>query len=91
MRRSEVKVTLFRLNEKIGTGFRSIFMNIVLWLSALAGLFLAGVALGQIPYCHWAGWLLLNIAGLVLIAGIIAILVEMGILFAIGVDYAKRQ
>jgi hypothetical protein len=75
----------------VRTGLSSIFRNTAIWLGLTVSLFLVGVLLDQVRYCHWAGWLVMNVAGLVLFAGFVGMLVEMGLVVAGSVDYMKHR
>jgi hypothetical protein len=75
----------------VRTGLRSIFRNTAIWLGVSMGLFVAGLFLDQVRYCHWAGWILMNAGGLVLFAGLLGMLVEMGLVVASSVDYMKHR
>jgi hypothetical protein len=79
------KLVVFR------AGLWSISRNTAIWLGLTLSLFLAGLLLDQVRYCHWAGWIVMNAAGLVLVAGFVGMLVEMGLIIAGGVDYMKHR
>jgi hypothetical protein len=81
------------------TGPTSIFRNTAIWLGLTTSLFLAGLLLDQVRYCHWAGWLVMNVAGLVLCnvaglvlcAGFVGMLVEMDLIVAGSVGCMKHR
>jgi hypothetical protein len=73
------------------TGLRSISRNMAIWLGLSMSLFLVGLLLDQVRYCHWAGWIVMNTEGLVLFAGFVGMLVEMGLVVASSVDYMKHR
>jgi hypothetical protein len=54
-------------------------------------LFLVGLLLDQVRYCHWAGWIVMNAGGRVLFAGFVDMLVEMGLVVACSVEYMKYR
>ena len=75
----------------VWTGLTSIVRNTAIWLGLTTSLFLAGLLLDQVRYCHWAGWLVMNVAGLVLCAGFVGMLVEMGLIVAGSIGYMKHR
>jgi len=79
------KLVVFR------TALRSISRNTAIWLGLSLSLLLVGLLLDQVRYCHGAGWIVMNAAGLVLFAGFIGMLVEMGLVVATSVDYMKHR
>jgi hypothetical protein len=73
------------------TGLRSISRNMAIWLGLSMSLFLVGLLLDQVRYCHWAAWIVMNAAGLLLFAGFVGMLVEMGLVVASSFDYMKHR